>query len=94
MGGLTSKSALHVWQCSPAFHVFVAPGDARVKVALTIGCCCVQATFYALQATYGWLSPELWTATRYTKSPMQEFTDFLAKPTLGDVKPVQDFPGY
>jgi len=45
---------------------------------------CAQATFYALRATYGYLSPELWTATRYTKSPMQEFTDFLAKPTIGD----------
>jgi small subunit ribosomal protein S2e len=44
----------------------------------------LQATFYALQATYGFLSPELWTATRYTKSPLQEFTDFLAKPMLGD----------
>ena len=46
-----------------------------------------QATFYALQATYGFLSPELWTATRYQKSPLQEFTDFLAKPTIGDSKP-------
>ncbi|EIE27050.1 ribosomal protein S2 component of cytosolic 80S ribosome and 40S small subunit [Coccomyxa subellipsoidea C-169] len=45
----------------------------------------VKATFYALRATYGYLSPELWTATRYTKSPMQEFTDFLAKPTVGDI---------
>lgn len=44
-----------------------------------------QATFYALRATYGYLSPELWTATRYTKSPLQEFTDFLAKPTVGDM---------
>ncbi|KAK9916059.1 hypothetical protein WJX75_007975 [Coccomyxa subellipsoidea] len=45
----------------------------------------VKATFYALRATYGYLSPELWTATRYTKSPLQEFTDFLAKPTVGDM---------
>jgi small subunit ribosomal protein S2e len=50
-----------------------------------------QATFYALQATYGWLSPELWTATRYTKSPMQEFTDFLAKPMVGEAKPAPEF---
>ena len=49
-------------------------------------CCAVQATFYALQATYGFLSPELWTATRYQKSPLQEFTDFLAKPMIGDGK--------
>jgi len=46
----------------------------------------VKATFYALQATYGFLSPELWTATRYQKSPLQEFTDFLAKPMIGDGK--------
>ena len=56
--------------------------------------CALQATFYALQATYGFLSPELWTATRYTKSPMQEFTDFLAKPTIGDAKPAQEFASY
>jgi len=51
-----------------------------------------QATFYALQRTYGFLSPELWKETRYTKSPMQEFTDFLAKPAAGDFKPPGDFP--
>ena len=50
-----------------------------------------QATFYALRATYGFLTPELWRETRYTKSPMQEFTDFLAKPAIGDVKPVGEF---
>ena len=56
---------------------------------------CWQATFYALQRTYGFLSPELWKETRYTKSPMQEFTDFLAKPTIGDFKPLGgDMPPY
>lgn len=54
----------------------------------------VKATFYALRATYGYLSPELWTATRYTKSPMQEFTDFLAKPTIGDVPRVPPVTTY
>lgn len=53
-----------------------------------------QATFYALRATYGYLSPELWTATRYTKSPMQEFTDFLAKPTVGDLPRVPPVTTY
>lgn len=63
----------------------------RLNPLVWLSLCCVvlslhiQATFYALRATYGYLSPELWTATRYTKSPMQEFTDFLAKPTIGDV---------
>ena len=33
---------------------------------------CPQATFYALRATYGFLSPELWRETRFTKSPLQE----------------------
>lgn len=60
-----------------------------VAMRLTLVHCCVpQATFYALQATYGFLSPELWTATRYTKSPLQEFTDFLAKPMLGEKAPM------
>lgn len=56
---------------------------------------CWQATFYALQRTYGFLSPELWKETRYNKTPMQEFTDFLAKPTIGDFKPLGgDMPPY
>lgn len=53
--------------------------------------CVVQATFYALQATYGFLTPELWKETRFSKSPMQEFTDFLAKPALGDVRPTPEY---
>jgi len=47
---------------------------------------------YARQRTFGVQPPELWKETRYTKSPMQEFTDFLAKPAAGDFKPPGDFP--
>ena len=36
-----------------------------------------------LQATYGFLTPDLWRETVFTKAPYQEFTDFLAKPTVG-----------
>ena len=39
----------------------------------------LQATFFALSATYGFLTPELWRETVFTKSPMQEYSDFLAK---------------
>ena len=38
----------------------------------------MQATFAALQATYDFLTPELWQETRFEKNPLQEFTDFLA----------------
>jgi hypothetical protein len=34
----------------------------------------VRATYYALASTYGFLSPDLWTETKYTKAPLQEFT--------------------
>jgi small subunit ribosomal protein S2e len=30
--------------------------------------------------TYGFLTPEFWTETNFSKTPFQEFTDFLAKP--------------
>jgi small subunit ribosomal protein S2e len=50
----------------------------------------VKATFYALQHTYGFLSPELWRETKYTKPPVQEFTDFLAKPIIGEAKPAAE----
>ncbi len=40
----------------------------------------LQATFAALQSTYDFLTPDLWQETRFEKQPLQEFTDFLAKP--------------
>jgi small subunit ribosomal protein S2e len=40
----------------------------------------IKATFDALSRTYGFLTPELWRETRFSKPPAQEFTDFLAKP--------------
>jgi small subunit ribosomal protein S2e len=39
----------------------------------------IKATFAALSNTYGFLTPDLWRETRYTKPPAQEFTDFLSK---------------
>ena len=56
-------------------------------------CLMWQATFYALRHTYGFLSPELWRETRFQKSPLQEFTDFLAKPIVGDFKAVNPYEG-
>ncbi|KAJ0982314.1 hypothetical protein J5N97_010569 [Dioscorea zingiberensis] len=41
----------------------------------------VKATFDCLMKTYGFLTPDLWTETRFSRSPFQEFTDLLAKPT-------------
>ncbi|KAG0167582.1 40S ribosomal protein [Apophysomyces sp. BC1034] len=38
----------------------------------------VKATFAAIGNTYGFLTPDLWTETEFTKGPYQEFTDFLA----------------
>jgi len=42
----------------------------------------VRATFIALSSTYGFLSPDLWKETRFSKTPFQEFTDLLAKPQV------------
>ncbi len=39
----------------------------------------IKATFAALSNTYGFLTPDLWRETRYTKPPAQEFTDLLAR---------------
>ncbi|CAE8603294.1 unnamed protein product, partial [Polarella glacialis] len=38
-----------------------------------------KATFEALKATYGYLTPDLWKPTHFTKSPYQEFTDYLSQ---------------
>ena len=37
-----------------------------------------KATFAALKALYGYLTPELWKETKFTKPPFQEFTDDLS----------------
>jgi len=38
-----------------------------------------KATFEALRATYGYLTPDLWKPTYFVKSPFQEYTDYLAQ---------------
>jgi len=57
----------------------------------------VKATFSALTKTYGFLTPDLWTETRFSKGPYQEFTDLLAKPYKASdavVMPVEEKPAY
>jgi len=39
----------------------------------------IKAIFYALKATYGYLSPEMWHVNTLSQAPYQEHTDFLAK---------------
>lgn len=51
---------------------------------------CLQATFDCLLKTYGFLTPDLWRETRFSKSPFQEYTDLLAKPTAKVVHVVED----
>merc|ERR1711991_450922 len=46
----------------------------------------VKATFYALQKTYGYLSPDLWSETQLGRTPYQEHTDFLAMGRTGGHK--------
>merc|ERR1711876_8883 len=38
-----------------------------------------KATYAAIAETYSYLTPDFWKETVFTKSPYQEFTDFLAK---------------
>lgn len=38
-----------------------------------------KATYAAIAKTYGYLTPDLWKETVFSKSPYQEFTDFLMK---------------
>merc|ERR1711904_428275 len=44
----------------------------------------MKATFEALRATYGYLTPDLWKPTYFTKAPFQEWSDYLSqsKPTV------------
>jgi small subunit ribosomal protein S2e len=38
-----------------------------------------KATYAAIAETYAYLTPDLWKETTFTKSPYQEFTDYLSK---------------
>lgn len=42
----------------------------------------VKATFYALRATYAYLTPDLWTRHALTMTPFEEHSEFLAKTVL------------
>lgn len=42
-----------------------------------------KATFAAISKTYSYLTPDMWKETVFTKTPYQEFTDFLAKNQTG-----------
>lgn len=55
----------------------------------------LQATFQCLLKTYGFLTPDLWRETRFSKSPFQEFTDILAKPhKISVLEEVDSTPTY
>ncbi|KAK6937146.1 Ribosomal protein S5, C-terminal [Dillenia turbinata] len=41
----------------------------------------VKATFECLMKTHGFLTPDFWRETRFSRSPFQEYTDLSAKPT-------------
>lgn len=38
-----------------------------------------KATYAAIAKTYSYLTPDLWRETVFTKSPYQEYTDYLMK---------------
>ena len=40
----------------------------------------ISAVFNAVSSSYGYLSPELWKPTVFSKNPFQEHTDFLSSP--------------
>ena len=52
------------WPCFPEFCWFFISA---------------KATYAAISKTYSYLTPDLWKETVFTKSPYQEFTDYLMK---------------
>jgi hypothetical protein len=46
----------------------------------------LKATYDALAATYGYLTPDLWQEYELTKSPIQEFSDLLSQPKIYEKK--------
>ena len=50
----------------------------------------VKATFDCLQKTYGFLTPEFWKETRFSRSPYQEHTDFLSTKAVSATKVITE----
>jgi len=46
----------------------------------------IKAAFDCISKTYSYLSPDLWAPTTFTKSPFQEFTDYLRDTAAGKGK--------
>merc|ERR1711909_1129 len=53
-----------------------------------------KATYAAIANTYSYLTPDLWKETVFTKSPYQEFTDYLAKHHSGGIVQKQETKQY
>lgn len=52
-----------------------------------------QATFDCLLKTYGFLTPDFWRETRFTRAPYQEYTDYLmVKPSTKNLVQIEDTP--
>lgn len=56
-------------------------GISNLSVFIIMPLVFLQATFDCLLKSYGFLTLEFWKETRFSKSPFQEYTDLLAKPT-------------
>jgi small subunit ribosomal protein S2e len=56
--------------------------QSHVQV-IWFGLVLLQATFDCLMKTYGFLTPEFWSQTKFSMAPFQQYTDLLAKPTKG-----------
>lgn len=46
-----------------------------------------MATYLAIARTYSYLTPDMWAETQFSKTPYQEYTDYLAKNHALDGKP-------
>merc|ERR1719167_599757 len=71
VGSMTLKKMMNFAGVSDVFSC--SCGHTRTKGNF------MKATFEALRATYGYLTPDLWKPTHFVKPPFQEFTDFLAQ---------------
>ncbi|KAK6159024.1 hypothetical protein DH2020_006338 [Rehmannia glutinosa] len=79
-------------RCSslPVLRMFLPPPVDPLRLSETLSRSKFFATFDCLLKTYGFLTPDFWRETRFTKSPFQEYTDLLAKPTAKIVHAVED----
>ena len=72
-------------------HYLIIKENQKISCAHFISVS-AKATYSAISKTYGYLTPDFWEDRAFSRSPYQEYTDFLAKTQVKPQVPKSDRP--